>query len=531
LSTKIKDHRWTGGRVSQTTALAELLGLQGVEIDLAEREADGSWTVHATTAADQRACCPECGQVAHRAKESAAHTIKHVALVPMRLTWHKSRFWCENTECDKASFAETGLVAGRRAGVSPHARTVMGHLVGDWLVPVSRVAAGVGVAWHTAHDAFAAVAARAGIVVTDTDTDTDTATATDAESGSADPPASGPDRATDAGVPTPIPADHAVTGADPATRPTRSVSGMSPPVAVLGIDDHRRGKPLYHRDSRTGTWVADADRWQTVFVDSAGGHGLLGQVEGRAGVDAAAWLAAQDPAWRAGVTHVTIDMSTVYKSMVVTSGLLPNATLVVDAFHVIQAANKMVGDVRRRVTFEHYRRRGRAGDPEYTIRNLLVRGQEKLSHRARHKVLCALADLGEYGRQLGAAWRAKELLRAVIGLSPNQTGVATTGHRLRRALEAFFVFCGTVGGSVPEIVTLAQTVSAWRVEIARGVLTGHSNAAAEGVNRLIKLVYRGAFGFTNVTHQQRRSRYAASRSTRPEWLHTVTTSAAHSVAA
>ena len=380
----------------------------------------------------------------------------------------------------------------------------MGHLVGDWLVPVSRVAAGVGVAWHTAHDAFAGVAAQAGVHLTDTKTGT---------------PAPETARDDDQVVAT---VDSVDLGGGVAARPCRSAGGALPPVSVLGIDDHRRGKPLYHRDPLTGRWVADADRWQTVFVDSAGGHGLLGQVEGRAGADAVAWLAAQDPAWRAGITHVTIDMSTVYKSVVATRGLLPNAALIVDAFHVIQLANTMVGDVRRRVTFEHYGRRGRATDPEYAIKNLLVRGKEKLSERARNTLLCALADLGGGERQIGTAWRAKELLRAVIGLSPNQTGVATTGHRLRQAFEAFFTFCGTIGASVPEIVTLAQTVSTWRAEIARGVLTGHSNAAAEGVNRLVKLVYRGAFGFTNVTHQQRRSRYVASRSTRPEWLHTVT---------
>jgi transposase len=327
-----------------------------------------------------------------------------------------------------------------------------------------------------------------------------------------------PDReAASGGTPAVASADLVPVGTELTGRPQRSVGGVLPPVAVLGIDDHRRGRPLYHRDRRTGAWVADADRWQTVFVDSASGNGLLGQTEGRAGLDAAAWLAAQDPAWRAGITHVTIDMSSVYKSMVTTSGLLPGAALIVDAFHVVQLANKMVGDVRRRVTFEHYGRRGRATDPEYTIKNLLVRGTERLSERARNKVLCTLADLGEHGRQIGAAWRAKELLRAVTGLSPNQTGVATTGHRPRRAFEAFFTFCGTIGETVPEITTLAQTISTWRAEIARGVLTGHSNAAAEGVNRLVKLVYPGAFGFTNVTHQQRRSRYTASRSTRPEW--------------
>ncbi|MFF4776341.1 transposase [Microtetraspora fusca] len=80
------------------------------------------------------------------------------------------------------------------------------------------------------------------------------------------------------------------------------------------------------------------------------------------------------------------------------------------------------------------------------------------------------------------------------------------------------VFCGTVGASVPELQTLAETISLWRAEIARGVATGHSNAAAEGVNRLVKLVYRTGFGFRDVTNQQRRSRYAASRGTRAVWL-------------
>jgi transposase len=197
---------------------------------------------------------------------------------------------------------------------------------------------------------------------------------------------------------------------------------------------------------------------------------------------------------------------------------LPNAQLIVDLFHVVQLANKMIGDVRRRVTFERYGRRGRATDLEYAIKNLLLRGAEKLSQRARGKLLCALSDLGDAGRQLSAAWRAKELLRHLVKLSPNRTGVAPARAQVAAALEALFVFCGTVGASVPEVVIFAETVSAWRAEICRGALTGYSNAAAEGVNRLVKLVYRSGFGFTNVINQQRRSRYVASRSTRPVWL-------------
>jgi hypothetical protein len=102
-------------------------------------------------------------------------------------------------------------------------------------------------------------------------------------------------------------------------------------------------------------------------------------------------------------------------------------------FHVAQLCNKMVGDVRRRVTLERYGRRGRSGDLEYQIKNLLVRGQEKLSKTSRHKLLLALADLGDGGRQIGAACRAKELVRDLLKLSPNQTGIAPTRPQIAAA--------------------------------------------------------------------------------------------------
>ncbi len=92
-----------------------------------------------------------------------------------------------------------------------------------------------------------------------------------------------------------------------------------------------------------------------------------------------------------------------------------------------------------------------------------------------------------------------------------------------------FVHCATVGETVGEVVTLAETISTWRVEITDAVQHGLSNASAEGVNRLIKLVYRAAFGLRNVTNQQRRARYAASRSTRPAWPHSVITTQASPV--
>ena len=484
--------------------MAASLGLPGFEIFDVALEDDGSWTWHVTAGGGDEApvCCPSCLGESTRRTEPVIQQVKHLVVVPVEVAWHKWRWLCGNTGCGTSAFTQTGPLAVPGGKVSAHAKRTMGHLVGDWLVPVSRVAAGAGVAWHTAHEGLVSVAGDAGIVVTGAEVPADAAR-TSTNDGAED------------GAEEDVKEDG-VLGL--AVRAIRSVSGVLPPVTVLGIDDHRRGRPLYHRDPASGVWVAGADRWQSVFVDAAGGHGLLGQVEGRTRADVTGWLAAQDPVWLAGVRHVTIDLSSVYKSAVGAGGLLPNAALVADMFHVAQLCNKMIGDVRRRVTFEHYGRRGRATDPEYVIKGLLVRGQEKLSKRARHKLLCALAGLGDGGRQIGAAWRAKELVRDLLKLSPNRTGVAPARPQIADALEAFYLFCAGPGASVPEIVTLAETISTWRAEICRGVATGHSNAAAESVNRLIKLVYRTGYGFTNVTNQQRRSRYAASRSTRPAWL-------------
>src|SRR5262249_42838518 len=156
------------------------------------------------------------------------------------------------------------------------------------------------------HAGFIDVAADAGIDIEVTKTGTEPDTQPRSQDQADQPPQAEPEPATQA---EPEPATQAEPGhtPHPASRST-----ALPFVHALGIDEHRRGKARFHWDIATKTWVADTDRWQSVFVDSAGGHGLLGQVEGRARADVTGWLAAQDPAWRAAVRYVTIDMSTVF---------------------------------------------------------------------------------------------------------------------------------------------------------------------------------------------------------------------------
>lgn len=53
---------------------------------------------------------------------------------------------------------------------------------------------------------------------------------------------------------------------------------QSPPLRVLGIDETRRGKPRWTRDTDDRRWVR-VGPWDTGFVDLGGDHGLLGQAE------------------------------------------------------------------------------------------------------------------------------------------------------------------------------------------------------------------------------------------------------------
>ena len=284
-------------------------------------------------------------------------------------------------------------------------------------------------------------------------------------------------------------------------------------VAHLGIDEHRRGRPRWLADEETGEYVLLADRWHTCFFDLSGDQGLLGQVEGRTADDAAYWLAQAAPAWRDHIQVVAIDMCSIYASAV--RRMLPGARLVVDLFHVVQLAVKMTGDVRRRVVREKYGRRGRSGDAEYGVKGLLVRNLEHLRPAQFAKVMDTLgAD--RHGQEIAAAWIAKEKLRDVLNLRARLAGSAPCERNVRDRLARFYDWCAQ-NDDIPELLTLARTISRWEQELVCAVLTGVTNARSESLNRIAKLEARKAYAFRNPANQRRRVRIACTRGTcRPQ---------------
>jgi transposase len=295
-----------------------------------------------------------------------------------------------------------------------------------------------------------------------------------------------------------------------AARADATLDGAPAPVEHLGIDEHRRGRPRWERDEETGQYVQLADRWHVNFCDLSGRQGMLGQVEGRTADDAAYWLAQAPPAWRDRVEVVAIDMCTVFLSAV--RRALPQAQVAVDLFHVVQLAVKAAGDVRRRATREKYGRRGREGDPEYGLKGLLSRNLESLSAAQFAKVIETL-DADGHGQQIALAGIAKEKLRAALNLRARLRRSQPCERQVRDRLFAFYDWCAA-HEDIPELITLATTISRWEDEIVTAVLTGVTNATSESLNRLAKLEARLAYGFRNPANQRRRVRTACTRGTR-----------------
>jgi len=282
------------------------------------------------------------------------------------------------------------------------------------------------------------------------------------------------------------------------------------PVRRLGIDEHRRGRPRWRIDEHSGEYVLLADRWHTCFFDLSGDQGLLGQVEGRTADDAAYWMWQAGQHWRDAVQIAVIDMCSIYAAAI--RRMLPGAAIAVDLFHVVQLATKMIGDVRRRAVREKYGRRGRCGDAEYGIKSLLVRNLEHLSTAQFAKVIDTLgAD--RHGQQIAAAWIGKEKLRDALNLRARVTGSTPCQRDVRGRIASFYDWCAQ-NDDIPELVTLARTVSRWEDQITCAVLAGASNARSESLNRIAKLEARMAYSFRNPANQRRRVRTACTRGAR-----------------
>jgi len=245
------------------------------------------------------------------------------------------------------------------------------------------------------------------------------------------------------------------------------------PVVVLGIDETRRGRPVWRLDPGTNRWVV-SERFETNFVDLSGDQGLLGQTAGRTRQAVTDWLQARGQTWKDSVRIVAIDPCASYRAAV--REALPHARIVADHFHLVRLANQAVTDVRLRVTWDTHGRRGRKTDPAWAARRRLLRGRERLSDKQFVKMWNDLID-GDPSAAILTAWIAKEELRKLLATARTGGQRHDVAHRLHR----FNSWCAQSG--LPELERLAGTIEAWWPEILGFLQTGVTNAGTEATNR------------------------------------------------
>lgn len=428
--------------VNDTTRLLGLAGLVVVRVDKAAHD---GLVVHLVTADEQARACPGCGVMASRIKEWVTTRPRDLPVAGRQvdLRWRKRRWLCDQQGCERTTFTEAVGEVPARSRVTSRLRRAAGAAVADGGCTIVQAARDHGLSWPVVSAAFT---------------------------------------------------EHAAV----------VLPGTPDPVAVLGIDEIRRGRPQWTWNEDRGCWEVTVDRWHVGFVDLAGGQGLLGQVEGRTSVAVRDWLTQWDEAWRQGVRVVAIDMCTIFKAAV--RDALPQARLVVDHFHLVQLANRALTEVRRRVTVQVRGRRGRKGNREWELRNRLTRSAARMHATHLDPMIDDLRALPTaIGTPILTAWNAKEDLLDLLALARTHPDRTAIWARLSR----FYERCAASG--LPELERLAGTVSAWWPEILTFLDTGITNAGSEGTNRVIKTVARDAYGFRNPVNQRLRTRCATTR--------------------
>ncbi|WP_270264430.1 ISL3 family transposase [Kocuria marina] len=260
-------------------------------------------------------------------------------------------------------------------------------------------------------------------------------------------------------------------------------------VRVLGVDEH------VWRHTRRG------DRYVTVIIDltpirdNTGPARLLDMVEGRSKQAFKTWLAARPKQWRAGVEVVAMDGFTGFKTA--TTEELPDATAVMDPFHVIRLAGDALDQCRRRVQQDLHGHRGRATDLLYRARRTLHTGLDLLT--ARQKTRLETLFAGDDHVEVETTWGIYQKMIAAY----REPDRATGRIRMQAVIDA-------VGSGVPaalkEVIVLGRTLNKRAADIlAYFDRPGTSNGPTEALNGRLEHLRGSALGFRNLVHYIARS--------------------------
>ena len=377
--------------------------------------------------------CKACGAQG-QARGTVARHLAHVPVGwrPTQLLVRLRRFAC--THCRRAWRQDTSALAQPRARLT-HAAVEWGlRALALERMSVSRVAAALGISWHTANNAILA-SAQATLL---------------------DDP-------------------HRFDG-----------------VEVLGVDDSPRalrsragGAPFVWRHTRRG------DRYVTVIIDltpvrhRSGPARLLDVVPGRSKKVLKTWLSQRDQDWRGRVEVVAMDGFTGFKSAA--DQELPQARAVMDPFHVVSLAAGKLDQCRRRVQRAIAGRRGRAGDRLYRARRTLLTGADLLTDTQARRLEALFAD--ERHAAVQASWGVYQ--RLIQAYRTEEAGLGK--YLMQRLIDSLRQ---TIPDGLEEIQTLARTLTERASDIlAYFDRPRTSNGPTEAINGRLEHLRGIALGF------------------------------------
>jgi transposase len=260
-------------------------------------------------------------------------------------------------------------------------------------------------------------------------------------------------------------------------------------VRVLGVDEH------VWRHTRRG------DKYVTVIIDltpirdGTGPARLPDMVQGRSKQAFKTWLAARPEAWRQGLEVVAMDGFTGFKTA--TTEELPDATAVMDPFHVVRLAGDALDRCRRRVQQDLHGHRGRKDDPLYRARRTLHTGVDLLTDKQAQR-LGGLFAVDEHV-QVEATWGVYQRM-----ITAYRQPDRTRGRQLMTAL--IDALSRGVPAALTELITLGRTLK----KRAEDVLAyfdrpGTSNGPTEAINGRLEHLRGSALGFRNLANYIARS--------------------------
>jgi transposase len=261
-------------------------------------------------------------------------------------------------------------------------------------------------------------------------------------------------------------------------------------VRVIGVDEHCWSHTRRHGEDGFVTVIIDL----TPVLEGTGRARLLDLVSGRSAAALKTWQSAQTAAFRDQVEVVAMDGFGGYKTAA--ADVLPEATAVMDPFHVVALAGAKLDLCRQRIQQATQGHRGRAGDPLYRVRRTLRTRYPLLNPRQKARLEAVFADEAHTAVEL--CWGFYQRLIAAYA-HPDRRRGKTTMTTIINTLRS------GVPDALEELAQLGRALWRRRADVLAYFDHHASNGPTEAINGRLEALRRNALGFRNLTHYRLRS--------------------------